>query len=419
MFRISTLARFALVIGFILNAPAVAQEAFLKKGTVAINPDDIPTLFLYVPGYTLLYDLEKESKPIGRKMPEGREEYQLAKTQDGIRVLVRTADIRKNVEVLRNYHFLVNRRMPLCDKMNDCNNIWSQFSTVSDEGENWIAMWARVAGKFEAFSNNEKLCAVPDGDPLEVLVSIGASEEEGFIPRTQDQLRLDDSGFITLLNCRHPAYIFRERMSESLTSPCTQERSRRTIGSLWRGIENHRRGSVYAELRAFLAFLGLGARVEEFTQLSQGRNDENIEEISVYYGKKDEEWQVKFVDILRRPDDNSEGLLPFAKATVRKVFQCDSGQSTEMKFASFLVEPFPMNDGQPSTGFNDRLPPINLDAERIRELGLPNNRLDGGLVSINKQSQHYKLLDFFLGKDVPKSIANFFIKEINVASPRR
>ena len=416
MFRISTLVRFTLVIGFILNSSAVAQEAFLRKGTVALNPNDEQTLFLYVPGYTLLYNLG-ERRPIRSRTFRRQETYRLATTQDGIRVLVREADIRTDVEVLENYHFLVNRRMPLCDTMDDCNDIWRRFSTVGDDGENWIAMWPRVAGRFEAFSDsdNKELCAVPMGDSLKVFASIGGSEENGFIPtKAKNNLRLENSGFITLLKCQHPVYFFREKIIEDLTSTCAQERSRRTIGSLWNGIQNYRRDSTFVEFGVFLSFLGLGARVEKFEEFRQGNNDERITEISINYGKADEEWQVKVVEIDRRSDDNPEGYLPFGKIVVRKVFKCQAGQPTEMTFASFFVDVLPMNEEEEPIDFT-----IRLNEDTITDLKLPNDNLDGGLVSINKQFEHYKLLDFFLREGVPKSIANFFIKEINVARPRQ
>ena len=85
-----------------------------------------------------------------------------------------------------------------------------------------------------------------------------------------------------------------------------------------------------------------------------------------------------------------------------------------MTFASFFVDVLPMNEGEEPIDFT-----IRLNEDTITDLKLPNDNLDGGLVSINKQFEHYKLLDFFLREGVPKSIANFFIKEINVAKPTR
>jgi len=38
---------------------------------------------------------------------------------------------------------------------------------------------------------------------------------------------------------------------------------------------------------------------------------------------------------------------------------------------------------------------INMDANTTKEIGLKNDGLDKGLVSINTQDSHYKLIDFF------------------------
>ena len=425
MFHVSTLARFTLVAGFILNVPAVAQEAFLKQGTTALNPDDGRTLFLYVPGYTLLYDLG-ERRNIRSSRYRDRVPYRYAKTQDGIRVLIREADIQERMDVLDGYHFLVNRRMPFCYTEDACNNIWSHFSTVGDGGRvgdgglDWQAMW-RTAAKFEVLvdSENERSCVVPDVDLLKVRVSMSGFEEDGFIPRKGSiprrefrfELELEESGFITLINCQYPVYSFTEETIEELGSPCTQERSQRTIRSLWEGIQKYQRDSRYAELNLgeILPILGLGTRTDQFEELMRGNYNEEIAEISIRYGNANEEWQVKFVEIMRRSDDSSEVYSPFGKAIVRKVRRCQAGAPTEMMFASFY---FVENRESPLT--------IHLNKSIISGLNLPSGELNGGLVSINTQGSHHKFLDFFLGEGIPKSVANFFIKEINVTeAPQR
>ena len=440
MFHVSTLARFTLVIGFILNTPAVAQEAFLNQGTTALNPNNKQTLFLYVPGHTLLYHLG-EIEEIRRKRDKKKEKYQHAKTQDGIDVLLRKADIREDISVLiKNSHFLVHRRMPFCHTRDTCSTIcdhtWRHFSTDRDEGKNWEAIW-RATGRFEAFadSKNRGLCAFLDDDSpkvpisLKVRASFNSKENEGCIPRKfiwktrngeiGNELKLEEAGFITLLNChQYPAYSFEENAVADLTSPCNKKRSQKTIKSLWKAIENYTTSSIdaelgiHVELGKLLSFLGFGAGVkakfEEIKKIGQGNNDEEMEIISTDYGKVDEEWQVKFVEIRRPPYDNSENSL-FSKAIVKKVFKCQAGGPTEMTFASFFV---PMDEGNPIT--------INLDKKIIEEeLSLPSGNVNGGLVSINNQSHHYKLLDYLLEKRIPKGVANFFIKEINVAKARR
>ena len=177
-----------MVIGIAISTYAIAnaQEAFLKRGTVALNPEDRRTLFLYIPGYTLLYNLG-ETTTIKSRSFGTKKEYQYATTQDGIRVLVRKQDILKDVERLDKYHFLVNRRMPLCETETGCGNIWDNFPDDRDETSTWSALW-RSAGNFLPQEREEDLTR-------KVQVSVGAIKREGclfqnkgtLIPRIKGQ----------------------------------------------------------------------------------------------------------------------------------------------------------------------------------------------------------------------------------------
>ena len=421
MFRRLTLACSTLVICFVLNTSVGAQEAFLRKGTIALSPDDEQTLFLYVPGQTLLYNLGTlkniRSKTYGR-----RENYQLATTQDGIRVLVRKSDIRKDVEALEKYHFLVNRRMPFCETVEACNNIWNVFTTVTDEGLNWSTLWPRTAGKFMSSENN---------DSRSVSVSMGSAWDDGFIPNRRNGLKLEDSGFITVLHRQYPAYELVETTHQELASPCTHERSQKDIVSLLDKVEVYAKASVGVDFdvasglgkkipknfaKSLLSFLGLEANIsaEAFVDGNWKKETTRKTTDDIIYGNRDQEWQVKTVEIRRRSDDSPETYRPFANAMIRKVLQCEAGQPIEMKFASYFLTLFPEYEEE-----SPALITINVDTKRIEDLKLPNNPLDKGLVSINTQTSHYKLLDFFIDKSVPKSIANLFIKEINVTEARR
>lgn len=421
MLRILTLVCSALVICLVLNTSVAAQEAFLRKGTIALNPDDEQTLFLYVPGYTLLYNLGT-IKGIRSRAFGDRENYQIATTQDGIRVLVRVPDIRKDVEALEDYDFLVNRRMPFCETAEACNNIWGVFTTVTDEGLNWSALWARTAGKFTGSENS---------DSRSVRVLMGGAWDEGFIPSKRNGLRLEDSGFITVLHRQYPAYQLEETINQELASPCTHEQSQKNIVSLLNKAEAYAKASVGVGLdvaassrnkisknlaKALLSFLGLEANisVEAFVDGEWKRETAQKTTDNIIYGDKDQEWQVKFVEIHRRSDSSPETYRPFASAIIRKVLQCSAGQPTEMTFASYFLTLFPEDDSESPAPIR-----INLDANSIEELKLENEPLDRGLVSINRQTSHHKLLDSFIDRGVPKSIANLFIKEINVTEARR
>ena len=419
----AALIGFTVLIWLAINASAVAQEAFLKKGTIALNPDDERTLFLYVPGFTLLYELGETSRSIRSRTFGNKEDYQFAITQDGIRVLVRAADIRTDVTTLKKYDFLVNRRMPLCETSEACRDIWSKFRTIGDEGDEWSALWARTAGKFTTSE---------ESGVRAVHVSIGGAWQNGYIPnRKRNERRLEESGFITLLNRQYPTYSFEEKEDEELSIPCMQQRSQRSSVSLLKKVNSYAKAGGSAELsvggstgksvltnlrKEILSFLGLNAIVSAGAGVEYTGERGNIEETAdeIVYGNIDEEWKVKSVNINRRSSDSSGAYLPFANVIIRKVLECRAGQPTEMTFASYFFLMSPEQDGQPPY-YNV----ITLNTNEINKLNLPNTPLDGGLVSINTQTSHHNLLDFFLKYNIPKSVANFFIKEINVAEARR
>ena len=401
---------------------ANSQEAFLKKGTTALNPEDGKTLFLYIPGYTLLYDLG-EVKNIGSQAFGTREQYQLATTQDGVQVLVRTPDIRTDIEKISDqYHFLVNRRMPLCEHEDICRNIWNDFSDTSDEGVKWSALWPRTAGNF---------LDQEDGGIRKVSDSIGGAWEEGYIPTKKDRLRLEDAGFISLLNRKYPLFRFTEKNIDELSSPCGSERSTRNEKTLFREIETYAKASLNTKIgvdesilgalpkqfvSSVLSFLGLEANISAEAFISGNWREEATQEneSSIIYGDRTQQWLVKTIDIKRRSDGEDDVYHPFGSAMIRKVLECEAGQPTEMTFASFLLTLVPEStETVPTPAI------INLNTEMINNLELSNRSLDKGLVSINTQTSHNKLVDFFLRNNIPKSIANQFIKEINVAEARR
>ena len=385
MFDVSILARITLVIGFILNTPAAAQDGskrgFLDQGTTALNPVRGPDgewkLFLYVPGYTLLYELDEAGKHenigSGLRPKEPKKKYRHAITQDGIRVLVRDKDIKEGINDFGTDHFVVHRPMPLCKTEDSCG--WEDFSESRDT-------LSRVHGKFEAFvgRDNGNSCTIPEGRLKVHNISVDKDLKEGFIPRRGEiGLKLDESGYITLLCHEYPDYSFNENLLEHKNSPCDYEHV-------------------------------------ETKELHNGRTEK------ITHGRKDEDLRVKSVEIGWRPYSSSEGYFPYGRMEVKKVRRCQGSDAKEMIHASFTMEIFPIFDWE-FFPMNDKIPEshiIYLDKQWIKKYSPLSGRSDGGggLVSINSNNSydHFKLLDSLLKEyKVPKSIANFIIKEINVA----
>ena len=416
----------SLVVFVYVTQSANAQHAFLKKGTIALDPTNPTTLFLYVPSYTLLYDLHAETRHIRSRRSRTTTEYQLATTQDGVRVLIRRPDIRTDVDSLRGYDFLVNRKMPLCETIQSCSDVWSDFEDRDGEdGNDWSPLWPRVAGSFEPSST-------ANGSTHRVSVSVGGIDVLGYVPTHRHGTLIEDAGYITRLDREYPLYRFTEYVRPELSSPCGYQQKTSKKTTLLSGIGAH--ASASASLRAgsdsgkpisanlaktVLSFLGLDAllTVEAVVtgnlEATSSKEGENV----VVYGTRGEQWSVRSVTIGRRPFSATETLgdvyEDYGTMMVRTVLRCDAGQATEMTFASFLLAPYSAMNGEESEPIV-----LNLNPDTIERLQLPNDHLDKGLVSINTQRSHGKLIDFFLSEGIPKAIANFIIGEINVTKPR-
>ena len=425
MMRTKVLIGFAVCMLTTFCTAVHAQEAFLKKGTLALDPTDSRTLFLYVPGYTLLYDLGKKKNIRSLKFGT-TESYQAVTTQDGIKVLIRTKDIRRDVdEINEKYNFLVNRRMPLCETREECRTIWNDFNEVGDEGSHWSALWPRTAGRFLGSEKN---------GVRSVEVSVGGTWEKGFIPTKRNRLPVEDAGFITMLNRMHPLYRFDQLPSQNLDSPCGHVRSQTNKVNLMKNIELYSKISLSAGLgvagdnflkkipknflSTVLSFLGVSAAisVDAFVDGSWKKKTTQEATNTIEYGAPNEEWRVKTVSIMRRrepvvSDSSYAPYEPFGSALIRTVLKCDAGQASDMKYASFLLSRNPESvEEVPAPAV------IRMDSGTVQRLQLPNRELDKGLVSINTQRSHGELVDFFLAEGVPKSIANLFITAINVPS---
>lgn len=327
-----------------------------------------------------------------------------------------------DVDTLKNYDFLVNRRMPLCEKKDGCNAIWNSFSFKSDEGADWSALWPRTAGRIINESTNV----------YEVKVSVGGSWDVGFLPKKLRGLPIEDYGFISRLDKKYPLYKFSEEDIKELNSPCGDAKTTSSGTSTLEKVEKYAKISANGKLdiaaglkkavpplfaKRILDFLGLSASIsaEAFIDGRWKTETTTSTTDTLTYGRIDEAWEVKSVWVERRTGDPAavNPYQPYGTLLLRKVFSCDGGQPTEMTFASFMLAEFGSDEAPAPIPES-----VSLKDVTVKDIGVPNRPLDRGLVSVNTQTEHAKLVDFFLNKNIPKSIANFFIKEINVAGSR-
>jgi hypothetical protein len=421
-FRIT--AFFLTISTLFLIQSAYAQNnglmGFLRKGTLANDPANELRIFLYIPGYTLLYDfgdiIQIPSKRANKLVP-----YRAVTTQDGIRVLVREKDIRQDIEALDPYDFLINRLTPYCETPDVCRVVWNSFPRFT-EGDEWDSAWPRVTGSFLGEQHT---------DVHAVELSISGKKEKAYIPKNYKNLPLEDYGFITYLNRGYPTFKFTNEEISNLRSECGHEKLTSSTTETFSKIETYAKASVNASIdvsnalsralpksvaHAVLSFLGLSANIsaEAFIDGSWKKENREATTDNIFYGDRNEHWTVNSVWIERRRDNGTDGYAPYGSMLIRKVFSCRANQVIEMNFASILLTIFPKDTSIPAYP-ND---PIILDTNTIIKAKLPNEPNDGALLSINTQTSHHRAIDYFRELGVPKSIATFIIKELNRAKPR-
>ena len=211
------------------------------------------------------------------------------------------------------------------------------------------------------------------------------------------------------MNCQYPAYYFEESTDKDFTNPCDEDEGNESRLEARKKFEKNSE-LTKSKIKSFFLNLDL-AESKEYRRGNDYKG--GMKNPTKDKGQQFRVEWIKNIEIKWRPSGNSKGkeYVPFGQIIVRKVLQCDKkSQSKKMTDAAFGVEFFPMND--------ELRDPIIVDRGMIKDLDLGDDQ-DWGLVSINDQINHSKLLDFFLKKEIPKSVANFLIKEINVAEPRR
>jgi hypothetical protein len=96
--------------------------------------------------------------------------------------------------------------------------------------------------------------------------------------------------------------------------------------------------------------------------------------------------------------------------------ECEGDVKTELRNVNITIY---LGDIGSPVDFDDPLPPLNLNQEVIEEVvGLKPNPEYASLTSIRGQNDYDQLMSYFLQKKgLPRSIATFIIKEINLSPP--
>ena len=63
---------------------------------------------------------------------------------------------------------------------------------------------------------------------------------------------------------------------------------------------------------------------------------------------------------------------------------------------------------------------VTLDRSVVEsDIGITEPPINRALVSVESKMDHFKLVDYFLGQGIPKSISNLLIKEVNLSRSKK
>ena len=411
----------------VLGSP---PAAYTTIGLGGLNPASRTDIVAYVPGLTLLYELGQQSVNVRKRNdPTVRRPYRAAVTQDGITLLLLddTNTIERRVSKLARFEFLVNRPLPVCMRPDGCAalNLWNRFDAGKSFGIGWYTVWPRQGGKFIAES--------PDPDEpfweVEFLDNLDGWVRR-VIPSKKEHRSVEDLGYITRLDRPHPLFRFEEVAGKRLTTQCTE-----TVRKL-------SRDDLIAELRVFgklgaeiaaqpnipipfgnklLKFLGVDAEIKAEASIegSATFTMKRESETEIRYGAVGQSWVTKSVRFERVREDRSL-ISPeyehYGNILIKKIYACEGDVRTYMRNVNITIF---LGDMNAAVDFEDPLPALNINHQVVENIiGLQPNPEYPALVSLKGQKDYNKIMSYLLlEKGLPRSIAAFIIKEINLSPP--
>ncbi|MBW1677340.1 MAG: hypothetical protein JRJ79_12215 [Deltaproteobacteria bacterium] len=396
-----------------------SYDGYLREGTFALNPEDKRQIFLYIPGMTPIYTISLEDVLVGTAPFSGRPKkpYQLVKTQDGIQALILKDSIRFTDSALAEFNFVINRRIPFCRDLQTFPDIWNKFSKL-DEGRGWFALYARNAG--------EILQVLHDKFRVRMAFAPALGPQEGYIPRYRNGRDIEELGYITVLRDYLPDYQFKDTLQDELSTACSEKNITRDREKLFTEVQGYLQAKAGVSIdptsvlagrlaKKVIKCLGLDASisVDAFLKGEFKKTDETETASTITYGADGESWVVKSVDIKQKTGmgvDSNTRYKTIGSMLIKKVYTCKGAQLANLDYVSILL--VPAEDPESTQQ-------IVLTPDTIKNLGLPHNDRFASLVSLDNQFQYFKLLDYLIiNEEIPKGIANYIIKEINLSAAR-
>ena len=408
-----------IVVSLLSLSTAGAYDGYLREGTFALNPDDKRQIFLYVPGMTPIYSIDEEDVLVGTAPFSDRQKraYRLVATQDGIQALILKASIRFTNSALADFDFVINRRIPFCRELEAFPDIWNKFSQL-DEGPGWFALYARNAGKVLEVSE--------DKYKVRMAFAPALGPDEGYIPKKRDGRSIEQLGYLTFLDTMSADYQFKEAFQHELSTACSEKNITRDSEKLFTEIQGYLQSKVGVSIdpTSFLAgklaskvikYLGLDASIslEAFLKGEFKRTDETETVSTITYGAEGESWVVNSIQIDKKTAPGIDDATPYrniGSMLIKKVYTCKGAQLASLDYISILL--IPSRD-------LENTQEIVLTPQTIKNLSLPCDDRFPSLVSLNNQFHYFKLLDYLaIDEGLPKGIANYIIKEINLSAAR-
>ena len=418
-----------------VSADAQQQlDAYIDgTGLGALDPSDQTAIFSYLPRLTLLFELGDETIQVRQQTaPQNMRPYRRAITHDGIEVLVLDdgVSINRKVENLKKYKFLVNRLMPICRRPEDCGkiNLWENFKSGLRRGPGWYTVEASQGGKFPEDAD-EPTHVKGDNTIWAIQLHDNVS---GWVKRYVQSPRgphnIEELGYITRLDRRHPLFRVYRESSETLETRCGQETRTLSVSEFIKsvelfalvggelGVDNVPLGFANRLLKLFGVEGKIEAKASAEGRVTFRAQTENTE--TVIFGASGQSWVTRTFNVTRLIVDNSNSsqYKDYGKIVSRVTYDCDGQTRSAMRNAAFTIY---LSDGDEPIDFENPMPNLNVKPNLIQQLGLkppdyPRTVSQPALVGLRGANDHERLMSFLTTeRGLPRSVAAAIITEIN------
>ncbi len=378
----------------IQDAPALKlQEGFTRHRIATILPKG-----------THIYDVE-EVDDSGIGIYEGVSfPYSKVVTIDGLEVLVRDRDIKTDniaQQILAESDFFLLRPLPLCEYPASCRDMKQQYPKGVMKGVDWELFLPMQVGFFTGEASDEY-------QPVQLTLSDHISNNKNFLLplHLHGNFKTESFGYwVKKPYLPHPKYKVVSSLLEGFQSDCGEKTEDiNTISKyLNASVGFHTELSAQA-LTAVLNFIGIKFAVD--VSVKGGIKKCHCIVKSKTYGREDQKWVVKHIDV-RDYDTNERSYTMI----LREVHECRANCSQSvLSVDATIIDQV------------DQVSEINLTREDVIKANIRKDTNDvNGLLTISNAQEYFNVLDYLQTRtkgDIPVSLLNIFIHEVNTGLPQ-